>query len=128
MAGADTAGRAPVFGSVDLDAVLDAWPECARVLSLSGEIIHVNPTGLAMVEMELDRLRGRAWPLLWPPESRGPMQDAIAEAANGRVGKFRGMCLSHTGKRLWLDTMVSPVRDRDGQIVQLLAISRTSPG
>ena len=46
-----TGGREPVFGSVDLDAVLDAWPECARVLSLSGEILHVNPAGLAMVEV-----------------------------------------------------------------------------
>ncbi|HEX7947009.1 MAG TPA: PAS domain-containing protein, partial [Phenylobacterium sp.] len=94
--GEDTGGRQPTFGSVDLDAVLDAWPECARVLSLSGEIIHVNPAGLAMVEIELDQLRGRSWPLLWPPEARGPMQDAIAAAGQGRVGKFRGMCLSHT--------------------------------
>ena len=117
-----------MFGSVDLDAVLDAWPECARVLSLSGEIIHVNPAGLAMVEMELDRLRGRSWPLLWPPEARGPMQDAIAAAAQGRIGNFRGMCLSHTGKRLWMDTVVSPVRDREGRIIQLLAVSRDVGG
>ena len=98
------------------------------MLSLSGEIIHVNPAGLAMVEMELDGLRGRSWPLLWPPEARAPMQDAIAAAAQGRVGNFRGMCLSHTGKRLWMDTVVSPVRDRDGQIVQLLAVSRDIAG
>jgi PAS domain S-box-containing protein len=126
--GEDTGGRQPVFGSVDLDAVLDAWPECARVLSPSGEIIHVNPAGLAVVEMELDRLRGRSWPLLWPPEARGPMQDAIAAAAQGQVGRFRGMCLSHTGKRLWMDTVVTPVRDREGRIVQLLAVSRDVGG
>jgi len=111
-------------GSVDLTAVLDAWPECARVLSLSGEIIHINPAGEALVELPADRVRGRSWPLLWPPESRGPMQDAIAEAAAGKVGRFRGVCMSHTGNRLWLDTVVTPVRDGAGQVVNLLAVSR----
>jgi PAS domain S-box-containing protein len=111
-------------GTVDLTAVLDAWPECARVLTLSGEIVHVNPAGLALVEMELDRLRGRSWPLLWPPESRGPMQDAIAAAAAGQVDTFRGVCLTHGGRRIWLETVVSPVRDTTGQVVLLLAVSR----
>ncbi|MFZ5721096.1 MAG: PAS domain-containing protein [Pseudomonadota bacterium] len=111
-------------GTVDLTAVLDAWPECARVLTLSGEIVHVNPAGLALVEMELDRLRGRSWPLLWPPESRGPMQDAIGAAAAGQVDAFRGVCLTHGGRRIWLETVVSPVRDTTGQVVLLLAVSR----
>jgi len=122
---AGEAAQPPVFGgSVDLAAVLDAWPECARVLTPAGEILHVNPAGLALVEMEMDRLRGRSWPLMWPPEARGPMQDALATAAAGRVGSFRGMCLSHGGRRLWLDTVVSPVRDNAGQVVCLLAVSR----
>jgi len=115
-------------GSVDLTAVLDAWPECARVLSLSGEILHINPAGAALVEMDVERVRGRSWPLLWPPESRGPMQDALARAAAGQVGSFRGVCLSHTGKRLWLDTVVSPVRDGAGQVIMLLAVSRDVSG
>ena len=88
------------MGTVDLAAVLDAWPECARVLTPAGEIVHVNPAGLALVELELAQARGRSWPLLWPPDSRAPMQDAIAAAAAGKVGAFRGLCLSHTGKRL----------------------------
>ena len=117
-----------LHGSVDLTSILEAWPECARVLSPSGEILYVNPAGLALVEMDMARLRGRSWPLLWPPETRGPMQDAIATAAAGRVGTFRGMCLSHTGKRLWLDTVVSPVRNAAGQVVSLLAVSRDISG
>ena len=93
-------------GSVDLAAVLDAWPECARVLTLSGEIVHVNPAGLALTEVSIDRIKGRVWPLLWPPEHRGPMHDAIAAAAKGKVGRFRGVCVSESGKRLYLDTVV----------------------
>jgi len=115
-------------GSVDLTSVLDAWPECARVLSPSGEILHINPAGEALVELELEQLRGRSWPLLWPPETRGPMQDAIARAAGGQVGKFRGVCLSHTGRRLWLDTVITPVRDNTGAVVSLLAVSRDISG
>jgi len=111
-------------GSVDLAAVLDAWPECARVLTLSGEIVHVNPAGLALVELDLPRVRGQSWPLLWPPEGRSELYDAIAAAAKGKTGSFRGVCLSHSGRRLWLDTVVSPVRDTHGETVQLLAVSR----
>jgi PAS domain S-box-containing protein len=113
---------------VDLAAVLDAWPECARVLTPRGEILHVNPAGQAMLELDLEAARGQSWPLLWPPESRGPMQDAIAAAALGKIGRFRGMCMSHTGKRLWLDTVVSPVRNTHGEVVSLLAVSRDVSG
>jgi PAS domain S-box-containing protein len=111
-------------GSVDLGAVLDAWPECARVLTPAGQIVHVNPAGLTLLELELEQARGQFWPLLWPPEARGPMQDAIAAAAKGRVGSFRGVCLSHHGRRLYLDTVISPVRDTGGAVVNLLAVSR----
>src|SRR5688500_1911919 len=110
------------MGTVDLAAVLDAWPECARVLTPAGEVVHVNPPGLELEELELEQALGRSWPLLWPPESRGPMQDAIAAAAQGNVGSFRGLSFSHSGKRLWLDTVVSPVRDTSGAIVNLLAV------
>ena len=123
MAG-EAAQPTTLEGSVDLTAVLDAWPDCARVLSVSGEILHVNPAGLELCELDLDGLRGRSWPLLWPPEARQPMQDAIATAASGKVGSFRGSCMTHTGRRLYLDTVVSPVRDKAGQVIQLLAVSR----
>ena len=73
LAGQEAQGPAPGVGSVDLAAVLGAWPESARVLSLSGEIIHVTPAGVALAELPLERLRGHAWPQLCPPESRGPM-------------------------------------------------------
>jgi PAS domain S-box-containing protein len=116
------------MGAVDLAAVLDAWPECARVLTPSGEIVYVNPAGLALIELAPEQVLGRAWPLLWPPESRGPMQDAIAGAAVGKVGSFRGLSFSHTGKRLWLDTVISPVRDTSGAIINLLAVSRDASG
>jgi PAS domain S-box-containing protein len=115
-------------GAVDLTAVLDAWPECARVLSVSGEILYINPAGAALVELEPDQVLGKAWPLLWPLPARGPMREVIATAAAGKVGSFRAVSLSHTGKRLWLDTVVSPVRDNTGAVVSLLAVSRNISG
>ncbi|MEW5686976.1 MAG: PAS domain-containing protein [Pseudomonadota bacterium] len=128
MAGHDSQTASLGPGSVDLGAILDAWPDCARVLSLSGEILHVNPAGLALCETPLEKMRGQQWPLLWPPEARAPMQDAIAAAAQGRVGSFRGSCLTVTGRHLHLDTVVTPVRDAGGAIVRLLAVSRDVSG
>jgi len=126
---AGEAAQSPTLsGSVDLTSVLEAWPECARVLSVSGEVLYINPAGEALVELEVDQVRGRSWPLLWPPEARAPLQDAIATAAAGKVGSFRGVSHSHSGKRLWLDTVVSPVRDNTGAVVSLLAVSRDISG
>ncbi|PZQ60233.1 MAG: hybrid sensor histidine kinase/response regulator [Phenylobacterium zucineum] len=128
MAG-DSSQTAPLGpGSVDLGAILDAWPDCARVLSLSGEILHVNPAGLALCETPLEKMRGQQWPLLWPPETRAPMQDAIAAAARGQVGSFRGSCLTLSGRHLHLDTVVTPIRDAGGAVVRLLAVSRDVSG
>jgi len=121
----ESAQTAPLdVGQVDLAAILDAWPECARLLSLSGEILYVNPAGRALCETPLEQMAGQFWPLLWPPEARGPMQDAIAAAARGQVRVFRGACVTVTGRHLHLDTVVSPIRDTAGSVVRLLAVSR----
>jgi PAS domain S-box-containing protein len=124
----DAQAPAPGVGSVDLAAVLEAWPEAARVLTLSGEILHVNPAGLALAELPIERIKGRSWPLLWPPEHRASMYEAIAAASQGRVGRFRGRYVGESGKRVYLDTVVSPVRDKTGQVVNLLAVSRDISG
>ena len=43
VAGDETLSAVGLSEGVDLGAVLDAWPECARILTLTGEIEYIKP-------------------------------------------------------------------------------------
>jgi PAS domain S-box-containing protein len=108
-----------------LTAVTDAWPEATRILALTGELLYVNPATLALSGLEdFEHVRGQPWVKGWPPETRSAVAAALEAAAAGEIGHFRSARSSFKGARQWLDTIVSPIRDTEGGIVRLLAVSR----
>jgi two-component system, sensor histidine kinase len=119
----ETAARGE--GALDIGAAMDVWPECVRMLSTGGEIEYINPAGLALSGLDdFELLRGRPWPSVWPEEIRPQVQAAIEAAARGEVGSFRAARMTANGERQWLDNVVSPMRDAEGKVVRLLAVSR----
>lgn len=112
-------------GEADLFAVLAAWPECARILTVAGEIDYINPAGLALFQLDsADPIRGMPWPQYWPSEWRPTLRRAITRAASGEVANVRAAWVQDSGERLWLDTVISPIRDSAGVVIRLLAVSR----
>ena len=57
----------------------DASPNCVRILSLGGHILHANSRDLALLDVKtLDEVRGRHWGDFWP-EHRAHIDGCIAE-------------------------------------------------
>lgn len=107
-------------------SLLDASPDCIRVLDLDGHVRFMNARGQALFEIEnFEKNRGQYWPTLWPETARDLVEECLRAAAAGETRSFRAFCPTAKGAMRWWDTAVSPVLGkRDGAPVGLLARSR----
>ncbi|HWW25141.1 MAG TPA: ATP-binding protein [Caulobacter sp.] len=106
------------YGALD---ILDASQECAWILRLDGAIEHANHRALALFAARPDS--SVAWRSIWPEESRFSLDRAFDIARGGQVAHFRAF-LGDARRRAYCDTTISPMRDRTGAVIRLLACAR----
>jgi PAS domain S-box-containing protein len=108
-----------------LRAIIETDPECVKLLSPEGELLEMNPAGLAMLEAR-SLAEARAKPLLEfvLPEYRPPYEALMAHALRGESGALEFEIVGLRGTRRWLETHVAPMRDQAGSIATVLAITR----
>ena len=105
-------------------ALLEASPDCVKVLDLDGRIAFINPAGCARLGApDADVLQGSLWEDLWPPRARPAVRRAVAMALRGETARFQSECPTLAGVPKWWDVTVSPVRDGES-LVCLLGVSR----
>jgi PAS domain S-box-containing protein len=106
-------------------SIIEASPNCIRVLSVDGRLEFINQRGLDLLEIDdFSVHQGQPWAERWPPEAAPAITAALAEAASGRLASFRAECPTAKGTRKVWDTTVSPVFGEDQTVVRLLATSR----
>jgi PAS domain S-box-containing protein len=106
-------------------SIVDASPDCIRILGLDGRVEFMNARGQALLEIvAFDRNKGHYWPDLWPAETRSIVAAAIDKALAGETNSFVAQCPTARGVEKWWATTVTPVRDEGGRLVRLLATSR----
>lgn len=106
-------------------SVLQASADCIKIISLEGRIELMNEPGLCTMEIDApEDIVGAEWAALWPDEGRDSAIQAVTRASAGDVARFTGFCPTAKGTPKWWDVVVSPMTDRDGRIVRMLAISR----
>jgi len=108
-----------------LQAIIDAEPECVKLLGPGGGLLMMNRAGLAMIGADsLDKVWGKSIYPLVAPEFRDAFIAMTEGVFLGREGTLEFELVGHTGRRLWVDTHAVPFRDHQGEIVSLLAITR----
>ena len=116
------------FGSLTRDmlaAMLDQSSDCVKILDPEGRIDFMNRSCRRTLEIhESEAMTGRPWEDLWPEESRGTVRAAIASAKGGLATRFEAFCPTTTGTPKWWDVSVTPVRDEQGELFAILALSR----
>lgn len=110
-------------------SVVEASPDCIRVISADGFLEYMNAQGKSLLEIEdFDgRNRHRYWPDMWPPESRDTVEQALHAAMAGNAVAFRASCPTAKGTLRWWDTTVSPILE-GGRVIRVLATSRDVTG
>jgi len=99
--------------------------DCLKIVGLDGRLLYVNPAGLAQLGVEDPRaLLGRRWVELWEEKDREVVEDAIARAKAGTIGRFQRPTTTPAGVMKWWDVAVMPIVDASGAVVQLKAVSR----
>ncbi len=97
-----------------LRTVIEASPECVKLLSPAGILLQMNPAGLAMLDADrAEQVVGQKAIDLVVPEHRPAFQALLARVAGGQPGRLEFEVTTCKGARRWLDTQMVPLR-RDG--------------
>jgi PAS domain S-box-containing protein len=107
-------------------SLMNASPDCVKVLDLDGRVLHMNTPGICAMEIDdFATVQGKLWADLWPGEARADIECALARAINGEPSSFQAFCATNKGTPKWWDVTVSPVRGAGGgPAVQVLSVSR----
>ncbi|CAN5900776.1 hypothetical protein BH11PSE3_BH11PSE3_35170 [soil metagenome] len=105
--------------------IMNSTRDCVVVMALDGKIEFVSPGGIDAMEVEeVAPIIGADWARVWRGDDRTAARTAIAAAAAGKVGRFKGFCPTFKGKDKWWDVMITPVAGPDGKPARLVSAGR----
>ncbi len=108
-----------------LRTILDTEPECVKVLNNKGELLSMNPAGLAMIEADNEQqVLGHHMTELVNEKYRMGFNRLSKEVFNGNSGTFEFEVTGLKGGHRWLETHAVPLKDADGKIINLLGVTR----
>ncbi len=101
-------------------AIVEASPECVKLVAPDGTLLHMNAAGLAMVGApSAEALAGQNVYDLVVPEDRERFRAFNEKVCRGEKGSLEFEISSLLGARRQMDTRAVPLRQPDGQIVHL---------
>jgi PAS domain S-box-containing protein len=115
-----------VIGSDPANAMLfRGSADCVKVLDVEGRLKLINPGGVLSLELERpDQLNGEVWWHMWPSPGTTFAEEAFNVALDGKVRVFSGACPTAKGTERWWEVTVSPIRDSNGSVDNVLVVSR----
>jgi two-component system NtrC family sensor kinase len=126
----DVTGRKPIEAELSeskkfLQTVIEAQPECVKLIDANGALIMMNRSGLSMIQADsLDQVKGRSVYPLVLPEYRDAFRTITKEVFEGNSGTLTFEMMGIKGRRLWLETHAVPLRNDKDEIIALLGITR----
>ncbi|OAI52707.1 hypothetical protein AYO46_04940 [Betaproteobacteria bacterium SCGC AG-212-J23] len=109
-----------------LQAIVDAEPECVKLLDRRGNLLEMNPAGLRMLEADsLDAVRGHCvFPLIASEQQREAYRALVERVAEGDEGSLEIEVVGLKGGRRWLHNHLVPLRDEASGERLVLGITR----
>lgn len=119
------AEQALAASEAKLKAIIDAEPECVKMLAPDGSLQQMNRAGLDMIEADSEQqVIGAKVVDLVVPEHKAAFIALNERVGRGETGSLEFEIVGLKGHRRWLDTHAVPMRDTDGQIVGMLGVTR----
>ena len=105
-------------------AIVDTTPECVKLVAADGTVLHMNASGLQMVSANgPEEVVGKSVFSLIAPEWREKFRSFNERVCSGRKGSLEFEIIGLDGKRRFAETHAVPLRNGDGNVVQL-AVTR----
>ncbi len=107
-----------------LSAIIEAQPECVKLVDAEGRLLQMNPAGLRMIAAgSMSEVRGVPIEKLIVEEHREAYREMHKRVIEGHAGSLTFEVVGLDGRHLWLETSAVPLADRKGQTVHL-AVTR----
>ena len=101
-------------------AIVETTPECVKLISADGTLLHMNRPGLEMVgARSADEVVGRSVYDLIAPEDRNRFKAFNERICRGEQGSLQFDIIGLEGKRRHMETHAAPLRNPDATIVHL---------
>lgn len=103
--------------------IVDTSPECVKLVAADGSLLHMNPSGLAMIGAHsAGEVLGKSFYTLVAPEDREAFRAFSARVCQGEKRLLRFDIVTLEGVRRHMESHAAPLRTPDGQTV-LLALT-----
>ena len=108
-----------------LQTIIDAEPECVKLLDENANLIMMNRAGLDMIQADsLDQVRGQCiCPMITSKYSQAFM-DLTRQVFQGKSGTLLFEAIGMKGRHVWLETNAVPLRNEKDEIVAVLGLTR----
>lgn len=107
-----------------LRAVIEATPECIKLIAPDGTLIEMNPVGLDMIEADgAEEVVGRSVYDIIAPEHRDAFREFHEHICRGESGRLQFDIIGLRGKRRTMESDAVPLTDGDGGLLHL-AVTR----
>jgi PAS domain S-box-containing protein len=108
-----------------LQTIIDAEPECVKLLDEEARLTFMNKAGLDMIQADsLDQVRGQCVCPMVTTEHRHVFQEITKRVFRGESGTIQFEMVGLKGRRLWLEMHAVPLRNENGETVALLSLTR----
>jgi PAS domain S-box-containing protein len=105
--------------------ILESSRDCIKVVDLAGRLIYMNDPGQSLMEIDdFSTVANSQWLEFWQDSERELAQAALSTALAGGVDRFDGYCATAKGTPKWWEVIVTPILAADGEVSQILSVSR----
>jgi len=105
--------------------VIESSDDCIKVLDLEGHLLSMSEGGQKLLELnDITLYLNSSFIDFWKGKEREDCLEAISKAKQGDTGIFYGYFETAKGTPKWWEIIVTPIKDADGSINRLLAVSR----
>ena len=108
-----------------LRTILETEPECVKLIDQNGELVYMNPAGLAMLEADdFEMVKGRKSLNNIHDPYKKDFYKLVMDVFSGTSGKMEYEITGFKGTLRWMETHMVPLRDEEKKIISLLAVTR----
>ncbi len=106
-------------------AYLRGSPDCVKLVNAAGRITFMSENGLCAMEIgDPADVVGKTWWSLWPDAQQALLKSSFDRGMAGEVCHYQGRCPTAAGNERDWDVSISPIRNDDGVVTSVLAVSR----
>ncbi len=105
--------------------VIESSSDCIKILDLQGHLLSMNEGGQKLLDIDdMACYLNSSFIDFWKGKEREGCLEALSKAKRGDTGIFYGNFATAKGTPKSWEVIVTPIKDADGSINRLLAVSR----